>query len=73
MPQRQRKMPTKEMWFRIENFFWHIKTKLGVEKSEKIHVIKDWEDPKHQKEKLKVWKALVVWSDNKTKFSNNSQ
>lgn len=29
-----------------------------------------WEDPNGQNEKLKVCKALIVWSDNKTKLSD---
>ena len=33
----------------------------------------EWDDPNHQKEKLKVWKALVVWSDDETRLSDISR
>ena len=33
----------------------------------------EWDDPHNQKEKLKVWKALVVWSDNETVLTDISR
>ena len=33
----------------------------------------EWDDPNYQKEKLKVWKALVVWSNDETRLSDISR
>jgi hypothetical protein len=44
-----------------------------VEASKKIQLMTEWDDPNKQKEKLKVWKALVVWSDNETILSDISR
>ena len=74
MPQGQKKMPTPEMWPTIEKGdFWLIDGQHSVEASKKIQRMTDWEDPNGQREKLKVWKALVVWSDNETRLSDISR
>lgn len=39
----------------------------------KIQLNNNWEDPNRQKEKLKVQKPLVVWSDNETKLNDISR
>ena len=67
MPQGLKKMPTPDMWPQIENRdFSLIDGQHNVEASEKIQLRTNWPDPHNQKEKLQVWKALVVWSDNET-------
>ena len=64
-------MPTPEMWPTIQKGnFWLIDGQHSVEASKKIQLMTEWDDPNHQKKKLKVWKALVVWSDDETKLSD---
>jgi hypothetical protein len=45
--------------------FLLIDIQHNVEASKKIQLMTEWNNSNYQKEKLKVWKALVVWSDNK--------
>ena len=61
MPQGLKKMPTPDMWPAISRGdFWLIDGQHSVEASKKIQLMTEWDDPNKQKEKLKVWKALVV-------------
>lgn len=74
MPQGLKKMPTPEMWPEIsKGDFWLIDGQHSVEASKKIQLMDEWADPNNQKEKLKFWKALVVWSDDDTKLSDISR
>lgn len=74
MPQGLKKMPTPDMWPQIsKGDFWLIDGQHSVEASKKIQLMDKWNDPNNQKEKLKVWKALVVWSDNDTLLSDISR
>lgn len=74
MPQGLKKMPSPDMWSKIEKGdFWLIDGQHSVMAAKKIQLMADWEDPNGQKEKLKVWKALVVWSDNETRLSDISR
>ena len=74
MPQGLKRMPTPEMWPTIQKGdFWLIDGQHSVEASKKIQLMNEWDDPNHQKEKLKVWKALVVWSDDETRLSDISR
>ena len=74
MPQGLKRKPTPEMWPTIEKGdFWLIDGQHSVEASKKIQTRTDWADPNNQKEKLKVWKAMVVWSDDDTKLSDISR
>ena len=41
--------------------------------AKKIQGMNEWLDPNNQKEKLKTWKALVVWSDDNTRLSDISR
>lgn len=52
-----------------KEFFWLINNQHSVEASKKIQLMIEWDDSNHQK-KLKVWKALVVWSDNESRLSD---
>ena len=55
MPQGLKKMPTPEMWPAIQNGdFWLIDGQHNVKASKKILLMTEWDDPNHQKEKLKV-------------------
>ena len=38
----------------------------------KIQQMIKWDDPNHRKYKLKMWKALVVWSYDETKLNDIS-
>ena len=74
MPQGLKRMPTPEMWPAIcKGDFWLIDGQHSVEASKKIQLMTEWDDPHNQKEKLKVWKALVVWSDNETVLTDISR
>lgn len=74
MPQGLKTMPTPDMWPEIQKGdFWLIDGQHSVEASKKIQNLPNWSDPKNQKEKLKKWKALVVWSDNETMLSDISR
>ena len=74
MPQGLTKMPTPEMWDNLKHGdFWLIDGQHSVEAAKKIQLMENWDDPYGQKEKLKVWKALVVWSDNMTRLSDISR
>lgn len=74
MPQGLKKMPTPDMWPAIsKGDFWLIDGQHSVEAAKKIQLMDEWTDPNNQKEKLKVWKALVVWSDNETILSDISR
>lgn len=44
-----------------------------MEAAKKIQLKTNWADPNNQKEKLKWWKALVVWYDNETILSDVSR
>ena len=74
IPQGLKKMPTPDMWLEIsKKDFWLIDSQHSVEASKKIQLMTEWDDPHKQKEKLKVWKALVVWSDNETVLTDISR
>lgn len=74
MPQGLKKMPTADMWPTIsKGDFWLIDGQHSVEASKKIQLMTEWDDPNNEKEKLKIWKALVVWSDNETILSDISR
>ena len=74
MPQGLKTMPTAEMWPQIKDGdFWLIDGQHSVEAAKKIQLRTDWADPNNLKEKLKCWKALVVWSDNETILSDISR
>lgn len=74
MPQGLRTMPTPDMWPQIQKGdFWLIDGQHSVEASKKIQLMDEWDDPANQKEKLKVWKALVVWSDDEKRLSDISR
>ena len=74
MPQGLKRMPTADMWPAIsKGDFWLIDGQHSVKASKKIQLMTEWDDPNNQKEKLKVWKALVVWSDNETVLSDISR
>jgi hypothetical protein len=74
MPQGLSKMPTPDMWEKLKSGdFWLIDGQHSVEAAKKIQDMDNWDDPYGQKEKLKVWKALVVWSDNMTRLSDISR
>ena len=74
MPQCLTKMPTPDMWDNLKKGdFWLIDGQHSVEAAKKIQRMDNWADPYGQKEKLKVWKALVVWSDNMTRLSDISR
>ena len=74
MPQCLSKMPTPDMWEDLKKGdFWLIDGQHSVEAAKKIQLMHNWNDPYGQKEKLKVWKALVVWSDNMTRLSDISR
>lgn len=61
MPQGLKTMPTHDMWPQIhKGNFWLIDDQHNVEASKKIQLMNEWDDPNHQKEQLKFWKALVV-------------
>ena len=73
MPQGLQKMLTPDMWPEIlKGDFWLIDRQHSVEASKKIQTMNDWVDPNNQKEKLKKWKALVVWSKDDTRLSDIS-
>ena len=74
MPQGHKRMPTPDMWPSIEKGdFWLIDGQHSVEASKKLQLMTDWNDPNRLKDKLKVWKALVVWSDDETRLSDISR
>ena len=67
-------MPTPEMWPTIQNGnFWLIDGQHNVEAAKKIQNMTNWQDPNNQKEKLKWWKALVVWSDEPMRLNDISR
>jgi hypothetical protein len=73
MPQGLKKMPTPDMWPTIsKGDFWLIDGQHSVEASKKIQNMTEGVSQK-QKDKLKVWDALVVWSDNETMLSDISR
>ena len=62
------------MWLKIqEGNFWLIDGQHSVDALKKIQNMNDWTDPNNQKEKLKWWKAVVVWSDDETRLSDISR
>ena len=62
------------MWLKIQKGnFWLIDGQHNVDALKKIQNMNDWTDPNNQKEKLKWWKALVVWSDDETRLSDISR
>ena len=62
-----------DMWPSIEKGnFWLIDNQHNVEASKKLQLMAEWDDPNRLKEKLQVWKALVVWLDDKTRLSDIS-
>lgn len=66
-------MPTPNMWpEKSKTNFWLIDDHHSVEASKKIQLITERDNPNNRKEKLKVWKTLVVRSDNETIFSDIS-
>ena len=74
MPQGHKGMPTPDIWSSIQKGdFWLINGQHSMEASKKIQLIIGWDDLKHQKEKLKLWKALVVWSHDETKLNDISR
>ena len=74
MPQGLKKMPTPEMWPQIEKGdFWLIDGQHSVEASKRIQLRPNYQDPHNMKEKVQVWKALVVWSDSETILSDISR
>lgn len=42
----------------------------SVEAAKKIQRIINWEDPNGQNDKLKIWKALTMRSNNETKMND---
>lgn len=42
----------------------------SVEAAKKIQRIINWEDPNRQNDKLKIWKALTMRSNNETKMND---
>ena len=74
MPQGLQRMPTPDMWENIKKGdFWLIDGQHSVAAAKKIQTMVDWMDPTNQKERLKTWKALVVWSDDDTKLNDISR
>ncbi len=74
MPQGLDKMPTPDMWPQIEKGdFWLIDGQHSVEAAKQIQTKIEWDDPNNQKEKLKKWKALVVWDSDDTRLSDISR
>lgn len=74
MPQGQKRMPTPDMWPTIKKGdFWLIDGQHSVCAAKKIQGMVEWDDPNNQKEKLKTWKALVVWSEDDTKLVDISR
>jgi len=74
MPQGHKKTPTPDMWPEIKKGdFWLIDGQHSVCAAKKIQGMHEWDDPYNQKEKLKTWRALVVWSDDDTKLSDISR
>ena len=74
MPQGHKKMPTPDMWDKIaKGDFWLIDGQHSVEAAKKLQTKTDWSDPNKLKEKVKVWDALVVWSDDETRLSDISR
>ncbi len=74
MPQGLHAMPTPDMWPTIQKGdFWLIDGQHSVEAAKKIQTLPNWTDPNNQKEKLKTWKALVVWSDEPMRLSDISR
>ena len=53
--------------------FWLIDGQHSVCAAKKIQGMVKWDDPNNQKEKLKTWKALVVWSEDDTKLVDISR
>jgi hypothetical protein len=73
MPQGLKEMPTPDMWETIsKGDFWLIDGQHSVEASKKMQLMGD-KVPKYKKEKVKVWRALVVWSDEDTLLSDISR
>lgn len=74
MPQGFTKMPMLNMWDEIKGGrFQLMDMHHNVEAAKKIHNLDSWVDPYGRKAKLKVWRALVVWSDIMRRLSNNSR
>jgi hypothetical protein len=66
-------MPTADMWETIsKRDLWLIDGQHGVEASKKMQLMGD-KVPQYKKEKVKVWSALVVWSDNDTLLNDISR
>jgi hypothetical protein len=73
MPQGHKKMPTPDMWDTIaKGDFWLIDGQHNVEAAKKLQTKTNWNDPNRLKHKVKVWDALVVWSDDETRLSDIS-
>jgi hypothetical protein len=74
IPQGHKKMPTPDMWDTIaKGDFWLIDGQHSVEAAKKLQTKTNWNDPNRLKEKVKVWDALVVWSDDETRLSDISR
>ena len=74
MPQGYKTMPTLDMWPSIEKGdFWLIDDQHSVEAAKQLQVRIDWVEKKNIRKSLKVWNALVVWSDNNTRLSDISR
>ena len=62
------------MWDEIaKGDFWLIDGQHSVEAAKKLQTKTDWSDPNKLKEKVKVWDALVIWSDDETRLSDISR
>jgi hypothetical protein len=73
MPQGQRRMPTPEMWPAIsKGDFWLIDGQHSVEAAKRIQ-LRTFIDPHNLKERLKVWNAIVVWSDSEIVLTDISR
>lgn len=74
MPQGYKTMPTPDMWPTIaKGDFWLIDGQHSVEAAKQLQVRTDIVDKNNIKESLKVWNALVVWSDDDTRLSDISR
>ena len=74
MPQGHKKMPTPDMWpTKEKGDFWLFDGQHSVEAAKQLQVRTDWVDKNQLHKKLKVWNALVVWSDDETRLSEISR